>query len=357
MPRGRRALLLVLLLVGLGGGVLVQGMGMRPVGGPSGSIFDIFKKKPQSKAGDAGANIVDADKTKQALLSKTPTAPVEVATPDVGNADGARVSMVEETSLDAAATLNDRLRIISLGPNITEVLFDIGAEDLLVGVTAESDYPPAAKKLPRVGRFGQPNLETIVSLKPTHILAPFAAAPVLATYQRLGLPISSYPDRKLSDILAMYSKLGELTGRKANAERRMKTLQAKLKLLEKNMPEKKPRVYFELWGNPPMSVGYTSYLNELIQAAGGFNITQTIPQAYPYVSQELVIAQNPEVIILAYQTDENLALRPGWAGVDAVVNKRVFALPHPDLLLRPGPRVADGIRELRSLLFPTSAGH
>ncbi len=245
----------------------------------------------------------------------------------------------------------DEYRFISLGPNITEILFDIGAENLLVGVTEECDYPPAARKLPVVGSFGHPNLETITALRPTHILAPFGSHPVLATYQRMGLPVLSLASRKVSDVLDTYKLLGDLTGQRTAAERRMRTLQAKLKLLEGSKPKRIPKVYFELWGQPPMTVGYASYINELINLAGGYNIAQTISQAYPRINPEMVIGSDPEVVILAYQTHEDLALRPGWERISAVKNHKVYHLPHSDLLLRPGPRISEGIRELRVLIF------
>ena len=330
-------------------GLSIYAMGMKPVGGPSGTLWDIFKSSDKSKPGDATNTLSALKKADIPVPSADISPSTDVApTPAAVEAAPSVETPTPAVEVDPAAA-----SFVSLGPNITEIFFDIGAQDRLVGITEECDFPPETKRIAKVGRFGHPNLEALVALKPKYILSPHASHPVMATYHRLGLPVLAMGSDKIEDIYQMYKKIGELTNLKSSAERRVRTLQAKLALLEKNMPEKKPKVYFELWGNPPMTVGFNSYLNDLIQRAGGTNIAGTIGKPYPLVDPELVIGADPEVIILAYETDENISIRPGWDKINAVINHRVFTLPHPDLLLRPGPRVADGIRELRALLYPS----
>ena len=123
---------------------------------------------------------------------------------------------------------------------------------------------------------------------------------------------------------------------------------------------KRPRVFLELADNPIMTVGGTSFVDELIRRAGGVNVAHELPQAYPKVNPEKVIEWDPEVILVCYMSRsgraaEALANRIGWATITAVRSKQVFANVPNDLLLRPGPRLVEGVEALADLLYPPAA--
>lgn len=254
-------------------------------------------------------------------------------------------------------------RIVSLAPSNTEILYAIGAGDHMVGRDEFSDYPPEAKDLPSVGGgFGDYNYEAIVQLQPDLVLAAEINTPEqVKTLEDLGEIVYFLPNPTTLD--EMYSNLttvAQLTGNQSQAETLVASLQERVKAVnEKIMPlSYRPSVFYELDAtdpNAPYTAGSDTFVNTLIEMAGGFNIASDIAGQYLQMSSEELLVRNPSVIILgdaAYGISvEDVKARPGWSQIAAVVNDQIFAFDD-NLVSRPGPRLVDGLEEFVKLLHP-----
>jgi iron complex transport system substrate-binding protein len=235
-------------------------------------------------------------------------------------------------------------RIVSLSPAMTEVIFALGAQDALVGVTTYCDYPQAACDIYKVGDFSNPSIERIVGLQPTLIILNLPEqARIERELRKLKKNIFVSSPRKLEDIYAEITALGEIIGRNKEADSLVSCMRSSLKSGGKG---KKP-VYIEISPRPLVTVGSASFLNELVELAGGMNIFADIDKDYPVVTQEEVIRRDPQVIIVLHPDD--IMTRLGWSRVSALKNKKVFRDLNPDLLMRPGPRLVQGFRELEAV--------
>ena len=260
----------------------------------------------------------------------------------------------------APAPAADGPRIVSLAPSLTEILFAIGAGDLVVGRTSACNYPPEAAAVPIVGGFGEPSLEMLVSVRPTLILDVELADPTTAARLRdLGLRREQIPCRLLDDIPPAIEAVGRLAGREASASAMAADLAAGLARLrnEQTADATRPRVYVEIWSDPLTTAGRTSFLSELIALAGGANIGDEAAQPYFQVSPEWVVSRDPEVILCLYmsprgQARELVAQRPAWGPIAAIRTGRICDSFDNDLILRPGPRVLDSIGRLRACIRP-----
>jgi iron complex transport system substrate-binding protein len=250
------------------------------------------------------------------------------------------------------------MRIISLAPSNTEILYALSLGDRVVGVDDNSDFPAEAKAKPKVGGFAGTNLEQVVALQPDLILASGITAPDLLTTlvgRNLTVVVLNPPD--LPGVLADLSLIGQIADVNAQAAQVRSGLEARIAAVTARLKTAttKPRVFFELDPTQFYTVGPHSFVDDLITRAGGTNIAADASTAYPTLSPEQIIAKDPEVIILSDEnqgvTTESVKARAGWAGVSAVKTGRIAAL-NPDLTNRPGPRVVDALEQLALAIHP-----
>ena len=246
-------------------------------------------------------------------------------------------------------------RVVSLVPSVTETLFALGVEERLVGVTTFCDYPHEARLKPKVGDFSNPSVERIMALKPDLV---FATAPeqlrVAEELQDLGIHTEIVHPESIDEILEEIEKIGGIVNAQENAVRLANALRREKSLLEERVKQvgSRPRVYVEVDVNPLFTVGRSSFVNELVRLAGGENIIES-DMPYLTVNPEIVIAKDPEVIILAYPgTEDEVSSRVGWQGVAAVKTGRIYDDVDPDLIARPGPRCIQGALELFRRFHP-----
>jgi iron complex transport system substrate-binding protein len=238
------------------------------------------------------------------------------------------------------------LKIVSLSPAMTEILFALGAEDKLVGVTTFCDYPEEAKQLYKVGDFSHPSIERIIGLKPDLVIVNLPEQlRVKQTLEKLNINIFISSPKSLSDIYREIAMIGELIKKKSAADSLIGYMKANI---DQSKPENKKRVYVELAPRPIVTIGSASFLNELIELAGAKNIFSDLNKEYPIVSQETVIKRDPELILLLHPG--NISDRVGWKEIAAVKNKRIFKDLNQDYLLRPGPRLVEGFNTLKRAL-------
>jgi iron complex transport system substrate-binding protein len=255
-------------------------------------------------------------------------------------------------------------KIISLAPSNTEILFAVGAGKQVIAREDFSNYPEEAAKLPSIGgSMGKYNLEDMVKLQPDLILAsPLTSADTLQSLKTVTPNVFVLPNP--TDLEGMYQNLvtvGELTGHKADAGQLVQDLRVRAKaVLDKVATAKsKPKVFYELDATEPAkpwTSGPGTFVDLLISLAGGQNIGSSLSGAWAQISQEELIVQNPDVILLGDAlyggiTPESVAARPGWKDIQAVKDNRVLPF-NDDLVSRPGPRMIDGLEALAKAIHP-----
>jgi iron complex transport system substrate-binding protein len=237
-------------------------------------------------------------------------------------------------------------RIVSLSPAMTEILYALGAEASLVGVTTLCDYPAHARNKPKVGDFSNPSLERIVGKQPTLVIVHLPEQRrIKDQLEKLDIEVFASRTQKLADIYAEIEKIGVMLDRTQQAESLVLVMRNRLKPVS---PAARKRVYVELSPRPLITIGAKSFLNELIELAGAQNIFTDIDKDYPIVQQEEVIRRNPEIILVLHP--EIVQNRPGWEKIDALKYDRVYADIDQDLLMRPGPRLVDGYDAIKEIV-------
>lgn len=253
------------------------------------------------------------------------------------------------------------IRIVSLAPNLTEAVCAVGAGDLLVGRTSACTCPATVTNVAVVGGFGSPSLELLVQVRPTLVLeSGLADKSLAAKIDELGIRRVRIDCKSLAEIAAMLREVGELSGHAEEGGRKAAAFEARLAEIKSGSNTGSPvRVYAEVWGDPLTTTGHGTVLSELIAAAGGRNIGDAVGRDYFQIAPESVLKADPEVILCFHGgADAAGALcgRAGWKQVAAVRNDAVYGELDNDILLRPGPRVLDGVDLLRKY-FVRAAEH
>ena len=277
-----------------------------------------------------------------------------------GPVDAASLTVVDDAG--RSVTLDGPpKRIMTLTPGNTEILFALGAEDRIVAVDQWSDFPPAAKAKPRVAPL-HPSLEQIVRFSPDLILSTHGGAEPLLPLERHGIRVMVFAPRTLDDI---YRNI-LLIGRIVNAERRAEGLVRAMRqrvaaVVAKVQDAPRPKVFIEFDGSDPsrpFTAGPGSFIDLLVQLAGGANIAARSRTAWPQFSLEELIRADPDLIILSDasapinpQTPELVASRSGWSHLRAVRLGAIAAIDS-NAISRPGPRIVEGLELLAGLLHP-----
>ncbi len=242
-------------------------------------------------------------------------------------------------------------RIVSLAPHITETLFAAGAGAKLVGAVEFSDYPEAARRLPRIGRYDRFDLEAILALKPDLVIGWASgnpAAPV-AQLEALGLTLYRSQPNATEDVAADLERFGRLAGTSKVADRAAADFRQRLASLRGTYSALPPvRVFYEIWNAPLMTVGKPQIISDAIRLCGGENVFGQLPQMAPTVSVEAVLAANPEAVVASGMGDsrpEWLDEWKKWPRLTATARGNLFHI-HPDWMQRHTPRLLDGTETL-----------
>lgn len=250
-------------------------------------------------------------------------------------------------------------KVISLAPGITEIIYDLGQAERLVGVTQYSTYPPAAKSLPRVGSYVRLDLEKIVSLRPDLCLATKDGNPkhIVDKIVSLGIPVYVINPRNLQQIMDTISRLGALLHAEQAAAELVADMEKRIRQVEAQVIQggQKPRVFFQIDAEPLFSAGSDTFIHELIELAGGINTTAG-EVSYPRYSWEDIIVLQPDVVLISSMagglTPEYLISSwKKWSLLSAVKNNQIFVVD-AELFDRPTPRLVDGLEEIAAILQP-----
>lgn len=247
-------------------------------------------------------------------------------------------------------------RIVSLNPDFTENLFALGAGDRIAGVTAFCDYPPAAAGKKKVGDLWTPNLEEILLLAPDLVLATQEGnrPQAVKALRELKLKVFvSPPARSVDGYLRNLSELARIVGAAEQGEELAARLRAEIgRARGRSAGRKRPRVFFQLGRSPLVTAARETIIGDLIEIAGGENIAAASPLRYPSFSREQVIADDPDIVIVALEKREAEIGRREWAefaSLSAAKSGRIFTLD-PDLVSRSGPRLVEGLRALEGMI-------
>ena len=262
----------------------------------------------------------------------------------------ATVSAIDDTgqlvTLPKPAT-----RIISMAPNLTEILFHIEAGSQIVGVVEYSDFPPKAQDIQKIGSSHQSDIETILALQPDLIVAWASGNPAedLAKLEQLGIHIFRTEPRTLNDISTLMKRLGKLTGHSAISDVLAATFLEGTAAIRKAYQQRRNlTVLYQIWSDPIYTLNGEHLISRLIEHCGGTNIFFELEILAPVVSTESVIERNPDVIIAGgYQgaAPEWLGTWNQWSGMQAVQSKSLYTVD-ADRISRMGPRVLQGMQEL-----------
>ncbi len=251
------------------------------------------------------------------------------------------------------------LRIVSLAPSITEILFALDLSHRLVGATQFSDYPAAARALPKVGSYVHLNVEKVVALAPDLCIAVKDGNPATAVDKLEGMGIAVYAvdPRNLESVLGTMTELGRLLDVAERAATIVSNMRARIERVERCVSgaAHRPTVFIQIGITPIVSVGTATFIHELIDRAGGINLAQG-QTPYPRFSKEEVIVMRPEILIITSMARQAVfeAVKHDWQQwreMPAVKNDRIH-LVDSDVMDRPSPRLVDGLELLARLIHP-----
>lgn len=254
-------------------------------------------------------------------------------------------------------------RIVSLSPAATESIYAIGAGPALVGDTSFCDWPAEALALPKVGGFAASTIsvERILALKPDLVVSAGAMHGVIAVaLARLKIPVFVWDPGDFASIASCMESLGRLSGHGQEAGKAAAAMLASIESVRSRLAavprEKRPTVFWEMYDDPLMTCGASTFPHAIIEAAGGRDLFSDLPGQWPRISGEEVIRRAPEWILGADDhgdklTVEGLSGRPGWRQVPAVSQGRVALIP-ANLVSRASPRVAEGVLAVAAILWP-----
>jgi iron complex transport system substrate-binding protein len=239
-------------------------------------------------------------------------------------------------------------RIVSIAPHLTELLFAAGAGHKVVAVSAYSDYPEAAKRLPQIGDAVLLDLERIVALKPDLVVVwgNGSSPQQLQRLRAAGLPVYSGAGRDLAHIAATLRMLGRLAGTEAVAEARAAAFERTLAELRATYARRAPlTVFYQIWHQPLMTVNGAHPISEALAICGARNLFAALPQLVPQISAEAVVAARPQAIVTGALGPAQPDQLDGWRALKALAGTALLTV-NPDRMHRATDRMADGVREL-----------
>jgi iron complex transport system substrate-binding protein len=247
-------------------------------------------------------------------------------------------------------------RIVSLAPNVTEILFALGLGQHVVGVTQFCDYPMEAAHKPKVGGL-HPNLEAIVAQRPDLILTLPIRSDLLATFEQLKIPVFILEAKTVEQVLSHLHLLGRMLDHTKEADELVMAMRRRMaEVSERANGLPRPRLLYVLNSNPLMTVGPGSFIHQVIELAGATNIAADALTAYPRITMEEVLRDDPEILLFPVGKEEGIPdqeqrqwLR--WTRLSAVRHSRFVRIPSV-LLDRPGPRIVDGLEQLARAIHP-----
>src|SRR3989337_1939633 len=247
-------------------------------------------------------------------------------------------------------------RIVSLAPNITEILFALQLGHKFAGVTDFCDFPEEARHKPKVGWLISPGIEKIISLRPDIVFATTEGnkPEIVDELERMNIKTYVLNPHNINSVLSDITAIGTVTGQGIVAREIVTSLNRRIDSIKKKALEGRPkRVIYLVSTDPVISAGPGSFIHDLILTAGGVNILSDSPIRYPRIDMEEIILKDPEVIIAPSDLIEQIqGWKKRWGGISALKNGMVYPI-NPDIISRPGPRIIDGLELINEYIRNT----
>ena len=253
------------------------------------------------------------------------------------------------------------MKIVSLAPSNTEILFALGLGDKVFGVTEYCNYPEEASTKELVGGYSSVDIEKVVAINPDLILAEdMHKIEVIPALEELGFTVIALVPHNLQEVMDSITLVGTITGTEAAASQIVgdmsQRIEAVTDLTGGLTEEEKVKVLYVIWHEPIMSVGTDTRIHELIEKAGGINIAEVAGEGYPMLALEEIVSINPQVIIVNDDVSlQSILNETRLSEVDAVVNGRVYSI-NADLTNRPTPRIIEGLELMAKMIHPKLFG-
>jgi iron complex transport system substrate-binding protein len=257
-----------------------------------------------------------------------------------------------------SVTLPQRVdRVVTLAPNLTEIVFAVGAGDRLVGDTTYCDYPPQAKTIAKIGDTLNPSLERIIGLKPQVVL--ISTASQLETFtqqlQNQNIAVFVTDPHDLEGVFRSIEQIGQIMSQQQQAGALVQKLRERTNAVAAAVKNATPvRVFYQASAEPLYVPGHDAFVTDLMRRAGGLSVTADVPGAWPKFSNESALAAKPDAIILptgGSMGSANSTVAEALRNSPAALSGRVYKI-NDDLLARPGPRVVDGLEQMARALHP-----
>ncbi len=246
-------------------------------------------------------------------------------------------------------------KIASGAPSITEIVYAVGAQDKLVGVTEHCNYPEEAKQKEIIGGYTGPNVEKIIELGVDLFITDTIADDVKQTLNDAGITVVVMTAKNYNDIYNKIASIGEMLDAKQAAENLIDDMKGRQEAaLNAISGLKGKKVFHEVWHDPLMTSGPGTFIDEIIKMCGGENIASDAESPYPEFSVEKLIERNPEVYLTAddgFKTVDDIKARTGYDQIDAVKNERIYFLD-ADVISRPGPRIVEALELIAEAMYP-----
>ena len=246
-------------------------------------------------------------------------------------------------------------RAVSLAPNLTEIVFALEAGDKLVGRTSYDNFPLEAQQIPTVGDTLNPNIENIIALKPNIVLVSTASQIQTFTKQLESQNIAIFitnPNNLVGIYKSIY-QIGQIFNKDAKAGEIVDNLKQRVAYVEaRTNTAEDIKVFLQISKEPLFTIGKESFLNDVINRAGGVSVTENVATAYPKLSKETALALNPEAIILS-DSEDNKEPNDVFVNSPAVKNNKIFKI-NADIISRPSPRIVGALEEIARDLHPES---
>ena len=268
---------------------------------------------------------------------------------------------VEKDDSGRTVSIPDHVhRVICLAPSLTDIVYSLGAQSDLVGITDYTDYPPqAAHEKPSVGGIVNPSLERIVALHPDVVLAlpAFNGSETIAALQRLNIPIVLFNTANLNDIYRNIATVGRILGREREAAALIASLRARESAVRKQAEgQSKPGLLVVVTVSPLITAGRAAFITEMISAAGGRSVTEDIPQDWLQMDVESILPRRPDYIVLIQGGPVSLKMmqqQPGLRSLEAVQKGRIITVD--SRIQIPSPAAFDGLEDLARQLKSAQA--
>lgn len=242
-------------------------------------------------------------------------------------------------------------RIVSLLPSLTETVCELGQCQRLIGVDRYSDHPASLQQLPKVGGGLDPNIEAIVALRPDVVLMATSSR-AGERLEALGIKVMALEPKTHADVQRVMLKLGQVL-EVADAQRIWRAIDAAVSAAAQSLPPpvRSTRVYFEV-NQGPYAAGESSFIGETLTRLGVKNIVPASLGPFPKLNPEYIVRANPDLIMIGQRSADGMAQRPGWHSIRALREQRVCVFPseQANVLVRPGPRMAEGARLMAQCL-------